>query len=166
MMHIAGITRISIFAKLDFNIIQRRMTAEFCPQFINHIPISEAQFDRDPMLDSGAWRGLCHGFFDFIPQFYENKDRAMPVAVDQVLAPLDQLGLLNVGQAVQVDFADGRVEEPAARCDLAQQRLERFLMPESDCHPAMSAAFCRFNDVGQDGHEASIQNCIVRCQDA
>jgi hypothetical protein len=120
MMHIAGITRISIFAKLDFNIIQRRMTAEFCPQFINHIPISEAQVDRDPMLDGGAWRGLCHGFFDFTPEFFENKDRAMFVAVDQVLVPLEQLAPLNIGQAVQMDFADRCVEELVARSDGVQ----------------------------------------------
>jgi len=161
MIHIADIARKSIFTKLDFNIIQQPMTGKFCPQFINHIRVSEAQVDRDPMSVDGAWRDLRNGTLDFAPKVFENKDRAMFVAVDQVLVVLEQLGLLSIGQAVQMDFADRRVEELAARCDGVQQRLKRWLMLTPDRHPAVRAAFCCFSRVEQGGHEASIQKLVV-----
>ena len=73
----------SIFAKLNFNIIQRRMAAEFCPQFINHARIIEAQVDGNAMLNDGGRSDLCHGMFDFTPEFFEDENRAVAVTVDQ-----------------------------------------------------------------------------------
>jgi hypothetical protein len=87
----------SIFAKLDFSIIQQGMIIEFCPEFINHIRINEAQVDGNPMSDGGVRSDLRDGVFNLAPKFFENKDRAMPVAIDQVLALFDQLGLLDGG---------------------------------------------------------------------